>query len=436
MNPEAQRLNEILVKINPTVESLLSQRGKSIFFPKKGILGQTAEAKGVKYNATIGMAIEDDNSPMRLPSLSKQTELAPEQVFPYSPSFGNPEIRSVWKDMLVKKNPSLNGISISKPVVTNALTHALSTVGYLFCNEGDTIILPDLYWGNYNLTFSQAYNTLLETYTLFNEDGLNMEAFNNAVLDSEPGKKIVLLNFPNNPSGYTPTADEADAIAATLKTAAEKGNQLAVFIDDAYFGLVYEANIAKESLFAKLANLHENLLAVKLDGPTKEDYVWGFRVGFITYGIKGGTEELYEALEAKTAGAIRGNISNVCTLSQNMLLNAFKSDTYPDEKKSKFDILQERYTAVRKVLDEKKEYTKYFKALPFNSGYFMCIKLTDGIDPEAVRQLLISKYSTGLINLAGTLRVAFSSVSATDIEPLFDNIYNACTDIMTLEQKK
>ena len=48
------------------------------------------------------------------------------------------------------------------------------------------------------------------------------------------------------------------------------------------FGLVYENGIFKESLFSKLADLHENVLAVKVDGATKEDYAWGFRVGFIT----------------------------------------------------------------------------------------------------------------------------------------------------------
>jgi len=37
-------------------------------------------------------------------------------------------------------------------------------------------------------------------------------------------------------------------------------------------------------LFGKLANAHPNLLAIKLDGATKELFVWGLRCGFITYG--------------------------------------------------------------------------------------------------------------------------------------------------------
>ena len=54
--------------------------------------------------------------------------------------------------------------------------------------------------------------------------------------------------------------------------------------DDAYFGLFYDDRAMKESIFTKLLDRHSNLMAVKLDGATKENYVWGLRVGFITYG--------------------------------------------------------------------------------------------------------------------------------------------------------
>ena len=47
MNPEAIELNEI-IKRHPAVYGLLSERGKAIFFPKRGILSQSADAKGKK----------------------------------------------------------------------------------------------------------------------------------------------------------------------------------------------------------------------------------------------------------------------------------------------------------------------------------------------------------------------------------------------------
>lgn len=427
MNPQAQELNNTILSNNSCVFDLLSQRGRNIFFPKKGILGQSAEAKGTKINATIGAAIEDDRSPMRLKSIADRISLDPTFSFPYAPSFGRPDIRKRWQQMIYQKNVALTGKEISLPIVTNALTHGISMTGYMFVDAGDEVLVPSLFWGNYNLTFINAYDAKIKTYNLFKGEGLDIEAMS-AALMAEGDKKILLLNFPNNPTGYSPTYDEMQQLVAAVKQAAEKGKKVVVICDDAYFGLVFEEGIEGQSPFAWLADLHPNVLAVKVDGPTKEDYVWGFRVGFITYGVKGGNAALYEALENKTAGAVRGNISNASNLSQSLLLHAFDSPTYRQEKKAKFDIMQTRYEAVKTVLSDEK-YAEFFTALPYNSGYFMCVKLREGLDGEAVRHLLIEKYSIGVINLNNLLRVAFAAVAATDVKALFDGMYEACKEL-------
>ncbi len=427
MNIQAQELNSTIQDINPAVFDMLSERGKSIFFPKKGILGQSAEAKGTAINATIGSAIEDDNSPMRLKSISKNINLDASQAFPYAPSFGRPDIRARWREMIFQKNPALRNSSISLPIVTNALTHGISMAGYLFVNPDEEILVPSLFWGNYNLSFINAYDAKLKHYNLFNGNSLDIAAMS-AELMSAGEKKILLLNFPNNPTGYSPNIDEMKEIILAVEIAAKAGKKIVVICDDAYFGLVFEKGIETQSPFAWLANLHENVLAVKVDGPTKEDYVWGFRVGFITYGIKGGTEALYNALENKTAGAIRGNISNTSNLSQSLLLEAFNSPTYQEEKKEKFNILKSRYETVRQTL-KNPDYAEFFKAMPYNAGYFMCIELKDGLDTDLVRKLLIEKYSIGTISLNNLLRIAYSAVAAKDIPTLFDGIYSACKEL-------
>ena len=113
-NPQAEKLNEAILKLQPEVMHMLSERGKNIFFPSKGILGQSAQARGKKINATIGIALEEDGSPMRLPSVAKQLPtLEPKDVFPYAPSYGKPELRKLWREMIYKKNPGLEGKEIS-----------------------------------------------------------------------------------------------------------------------------------------------------------------------------------------------------------------------------------------------------------------------------------------------------------------------------------
>ncbi|MDC7241124.1 MAG: aminotransferase class I/II-fold pyridoxal phosphate-dependent enzyme [Spirochaetales bacterium] len=427
MNPQASALNEVLEAQNPAVFSLLSKRGKAIFFPKKGLVMQGSDAAGKRINASIGMATEDDGSPLRLKGIESLVNLAPEKVFPYASSYGFLPLRKKWQEIIRVKNPSLKDTELTLPVVTNALTHGLSMAGYLFLDEGDSVISPDYYWGNYNLVFKNAYGVEIDTFTTFVDGGFNLEGMKEKLMS--PGtKKVVLLNFPNNPTGYTPTIEEMAGIKEIILEAAEAGKNIAVIIDDAYFGLVFKEDVATESIFASLAELHENVLAVKIDGATKEDYVWGFRVGFMTFSWKGMTAEAGQTLVDKAGGAIRGSISNDSMLSQNLLLAGYADPGYEADKKAKYDLMKGRYDLVVKTMESHSEYKEYFEAVPFNSGYFMCVKLKAG-NAEDVRQKLLADYDTGIIALGDLIRVAYSSLPEKYIEELFNNIYSACKDL-------
>lgn len=433
LDPQAEELNHIIKTHNETVYDLLSKRGKAIYFPRKGILAQGMAAKDKEINATVGIAHEDDGKPMVLPSMAKHVTLDSEDVFPYAPSEGLKPLREKWKELIRAKNPSIGTNEISLPIVTCGVTHGLSIVGYLFVEEGDEIIISDLHWENYDLVFSKAYNAKLETFNLFKDRQLDINSFSQTVNALPVGKKIVLLNFPNNPSGYSPTKDEAKKIVDVLRRAAENGNKLAVILDDSYFGLIFEENVFSESLFSQLSGVHENLLAIKVDGITKEEYAWGLRVGFITYGIKNGDKELYRALEDKTAGVVRGSISNASHLSQSLFLKALQSETYQREKERNREKIKERYMKVKEILEKHVEYSEYFESLPFNSGYFMCVKLKN-VCADRVWEVLLNKYSTGVICYGekNLLRIAFASTPTDKLEKLFNNIYLACKDCTQL----
>ncbi len=430
VNPQAKELNDIIIAENNNIFEMLSPRGKAIYFPKKGIISQSADANGKEINATIGMALDDDGEPLILSFLKNYINLSnPSDGFTYAGSFGDINLRKNWAEQIRKKNPSINK-EISLPIVTNALTHGLSIFGYLFMNINDVIISPDLYWGNYRLIFQTAYGAKIQTFETFKDNSsFNIEGFEKLISSQTSDKITILLNFPNNPTGYTPTYKEAMKINDIIIKTAEKGKKVIVVCDDAYFGLGFEEGIIKESPFAMLCQAHKNILCVKIDGPTKEDYVWGFRVGFITYGIKDGTKALYGALENKTGGAVRGNISNASNLSQNLLLQAYKNPLYDKEKESKFNILKNRYLEVTSILKENKNYFEAFEPLPFNSGYFMCIRLKNA-DAEEVRQILLKKYSIGLIALGkDIIRVAFSATPTKVLRKLFDGLYKAALEV-------
>ena len=428
MNTLAKQLNKTL----GAAAAFLSPRGRRMYFPYGGILGQGAEAKKCAINATIGMAFEEDGSPLVMDVYASRVNL-PKKAFLYAGSFGDLELRNAWKTLQAVKNPSLKGVTYSTPVVTNALTHGLRIAAELFAGRGDTVVSPDLYWDNYPLVFTEACEAKFETFNTFKRGAFDAAAME-AALKRPGAKKILILNFPNNPTGYTATLADARKIVAAVKSAAKAGKKIVVLLDDAYFGLVYEKGVHGESLFAEFADLHENVLAVKLDGTTKEDYVWGLRVGFISFAFKGATAEQLKALEAKAAGNVRSAISNVTAVGQALAKAALADKAYARQRRRKCAVLRRRYETIRRIFKKHPEYASTFEPMPFNSGYFMCVK-PKGVDAETVRRRLIEKYSTGTIVLSGLIRLAFSTTSCEKLPALFANVAAAVADVQGLAQR-
>ncbi|MHC1691524.1 MAG: aminotransferase class I/II-fold pyridoxal phosphate-dependent enzyme [Sphaerochaetaceae bacterium] len=429
MNPLAQNLNETL--FGTIIDELLSDYGRRMYFPK-GIIAQSAEAKekAKRYNATIGVALEH-GSTMGLPSVLDNFSqgLTHDEVLAYAPTAGEMALRKIWLEEMYRKNPSMAGKTVSLPVVTGGLTHSISIAASLFLEKGASMIVPDMYWGNYNLIINEQREAKIVSFPFFAGDHLNIAGLSETI-DSIPGGKIsLLLNFPNNPTGYTPTCQEADRLTSMLVEKAEAGKKLMVFIDDAYFGLFFEDDVYKESLFARLCDAHSNILAIKGDAATKEELVWGFRVGFITYGSKGLTPAHYEALVKKTMGAIRGNVSSCSKPGQAILLRGLRNATHQAEKDHSFRILKERYQVMKNALESYKDQT-VLEALPFNSGYFMSFRCTG--DSEALRLHLLNNYGVGTISLQGKyLRLAFSSIDAKDVPDLIAVVYQGARELFS-----
>jgi aspartate/methionine/tyrosine aminotransferase len=431
-NALATELNATLAKESPAVLAMLSDFGKRIFFPK-GILAQAAEAKqkGKRFNATIGIA-KEAGKPMFLPAVMKQLPgLTPGDALPYAPATGRPELRKAWREALLAKNPSLEGQSFSTPIVTAGVTHALSLVADLFVDAGDTILLPDKYWENYDLLFGVRYGARMETFPLFAAGGgIDVEGLRTALAGRQGQPKTILsFNFPNNPTGYSIQKKEADAVVEVLLEAANAGTNLLVLCDDAYFGLFYEESVLPESLFARLAGRHERILAVKADGPTKEEYVWGLRTGMLTFGTKaaGNDQALYGALEKKVAGAVRSAISNCSNLAQAVVAKAMAEPTFAEESRQKQQTLKGRARKVKEILASE-DFSDVWEAYPFNAGYFMCLKMRG--DAETFRTHLLEKHGIGVIaDGAHDIRVAFAGVEEEEVPALFQALAKAAREL-------
>jgi aspartate/methionine/tyrosine aminotransferase len=422
MNPLAAELNEILA--GTIAERLFSNLGRRIYFPK-GIIAQSAEAKksAVMANGTIGMACKN-GKPLILSAIAdNMAAFTPEETVAYAPTAGIEKARTAWRDQMIQKNPSLDPANISLPAVIAGLTAGLSCTADLFIGKNSSLIASDPCWYNYSLIFETRRQARIIPVPFFSSGhGLDMETIRAAVRqEAKSGAVRIIFNFPNNPSGYSATTREAEDLVSILKETAENGADVLVICDDAYFGLFYEDNISKESLFAKFASLHERVLAVKLDGPTKEDYVWGFRVGFLTFGSKGLSQVHYDALVKKLMGAIRSSVSCSNTSAQYLMLKVMEDSRTPGEKQAYRDMLRRRYNLVKDFLQANPNHP-VLDPLPFNSGYFMSFRCKT--DAEAIRRELLQKHGIGVISLGKQcLRVAFSSIDEEKISAVYGQIY-------------
>ena len=133
-------------------------------------------------------------------------------------------------------------------------------------------------------------------------------------------------------------------------------------------------------------------------------------------------------MELQWKGKVFLPLSGICFINT-LLLNSLKSVTHDKEKERNKEKIKERYLKVKTVLEAHKDYRKYFEELPFNSGYFMCVRLKHS-DPDRVWELLLSKYGTGVICYSekALLRIAFASTPLDKLERLFANICSACKE--------
>ncbi|MDR0551525.1 MAG: aminotransferase class I/II-fold pyridoxal phosphate-dependent enzyme [Spirochaetaceae bacterium] len=434
-------MNQLAVELNKTLEGtaaeqLLSDLGRRIYFPK-GIIAQSAEAKKSAHraNATIGMACSG-GKPLRLRVFAEQfPSFTENESVAYAPTAGVEKLRYLWQEQILRKNPALAEADISLPVIVPGLTAGISYTADLFLDAGQTILAGVPCWDNYSLIFEERRGAALKGIHFVNEGDtsvnaggtssgcIDLAAIEKAVNEEAAGGLVrLIINFPNNPTGYSPGVDEAAAISSILERAAKNGVKILVLCDDAYFGLFYEEATFKESLFGKLANLHRNILAVKIDGPTKEDYVWGLRLAAVTFGCKGMNEACYEALIKKMMGLVRSSVSCANTPSQYAFIKAHDNAGIEDEKRAYFEMLKERYLLVKKFIAQNKA-PAFLKPLPFNSGYFMSFK-TIGVSAEAIRRALLAEYGIGAIALgADYLRVAFASLETSQIEEVYGKLY-------------
>ncbi len=413
---EAEQLNHVLRAAWPAAARCLSPLGRRAAFPR-GIPFQSEQARGTTINASIGQVTDGHGGPMPPDALRASAPgLDDAQAFLYSPMAGHAPLRHAWRARQTAMASLDDGAPMSLPVVTHGLTQGVSIAATLFADPNTDVFVPSLRWENYDLVFDHI-GAEVQPYPFYRDGALDVGGIADVLARGTRPKAFLVLNFPSNPSGYTPTIREVEQLTEVLLA---HPRPLVVLVDDAYQGMVWEPGLMARSMYWELARSADpaRLLPLKADGATKELLFFPGRVGFVSHPLRGAAEA---AMTSKIMCIGRATVGSPPGPSQAMTLSALRSPHLGDEIAARHALLADRYRALRDALADVR--SDRLRPLPFNSGCFALVELPPEIPAEAVRQRLLTE-SVGVVAMPGTnaIRLAHCSVDAASIPELVAKI--------------
>ncbi|UCD02478.1 MAG: aminotransferase class I/II-fold pyridoxal phosphate-dependent enzyme [Promethearchaeota archaeon] len=443
-----------------------SEIGKRIFLPD-GIFYWAGRAKNeAELIGTIGAAygfekdfIDGGNSdwlPCYLKDIKEYSNLSVKKVVTYTSIGGLQETREIWKEWIIKKSFYIEkneGSLLSRlkkyittPVITGGVTNGIFQACALFLSPKDYIIMPNKRWSNYDNIIDKFLGAKIRSFEFFQKNEINIEGLRIAINDVAKiqEKIVILLNFPNNPTGYVPSKKEGSEIIDLLRSCQLTHNKpIIVLVDDAYEPYIYSDNALNKSIFYDLHQLDENVIPIKLDGITKELLIYGGRIGFLTLGIKPHWLDNYEDLETlklelnnKFEGFNRATISN-----PNSFYQVLTHDLFIEKG---MDHIVHTRDKVKNLLKERYDYINFelgtinnpeISIDPNSGGFFLFINL----NPKKIKATefanhLLKKYKVGVIpierldeNVNG-IRIAYCSIDLNKIPELIKRVNFALND--------
>jgi len=185
----------------------------------------------------------------------------------YTPAPGRLQLRQAIADYLSRTR----GVPYTPQEVTvcHSGKHALSGVLLSLVHEGDEVLLLAPAWVSYveQVRFAEGTPVLVPPRP---DMGVDFDALEAAI---GPRTRGLMLNSPNNPSGYVCTADELARLADFARR-----HDLWVLSDEIYGRLVYD-----DEPYRSLVQQGDDARArtVIVDGASKTWSMTGYRIGFL-----------------------------------------------------------------------------------------------------------------------------------------------------------
>jgi aspartate aminotransferase len=246
----------------------VSKRAQAV--PPSATLAVTARAKELKAQGINVVGFGAGEPDFDTPAYIKQAAIDALNAgkTKYTSASGTVELKKAIAEKLKRDN---NLDYKSEQIVVNiGAKHSVYNAMQAVLDPGDVVILPTPFWITYieTIKLAGAKAKIIKTKRQ-NSYKMTPEQLQKAIT---PRTRMLVLNSPNNPGGFTYMPDELAALAKVLE-----GTDVAVMSDEIYERLIY--GDTKFVSFASLSqDTYERTLTV--NGFSKTYSMTGWRLGY------------------------------------------------------------------------------------------------------------------------------------------------------------
>ena len=376
---------------------------------KKAKEDKAKSGEDAVVDATIGSLYDEEGKLVALDSVFASLKNLDNRVLAaYAASFtGNEDFKDRVYQWVLNGNSHLHHEIIATPGGTGAVAMTIQEC----LDAGQTVILPEIAWGSYNL-MAQMNNLQVETYSLFEGDHFNVDSFKRTcqAVMAKQNKLVVVINDPcHNPTGYSLTREEWNEVIAFLNECSQT-HSVVLLNDIAYIDYAYGQKQAKE-YFSVFDQISENIVVVVAFSLSKSMTSYGLRCGAAI--IMGQKEEAVQELKIvfeKDARATWSNINNGAMATFVDVMD-HHLEAYDHERLHYVSLLKERSDIFVKEAEE-----VGLKHYPYKEGFFVTLSMDNQTRDKYHEALMKNHIYTVKVNLG--IRVAVCSLSVEKIKGL------------------
>lgn len=273
----------------------------------------------------------------------------------YPHNWGTTGLRDAISDYLAS-HFDLHYDPASEVFVTEGASGAISTIIDGLCVPGDVVLVPCPAYTLYRINAEMCGAKAVELQTAEPEFKVTPEILKKALDHYGSRVKVLVLNYPVNPTGVTYSADELQALADVLKN-----YDVAILDDEIYADLLYEGHHVS---LAKL--LPDQTLLVS--GVSKNAAMTGWRIGYIC-----GPSDVMKSL----AKVHQAAISTTATMNMDAAEEALRHGDHDTA------VMRAEYNQQRQFLMKAMDKIGYHYTTP-TGAFYLWVKIPDNFDGDSM----------------------------------------------------